>query len=73
MDSLRNQIESFENLYNLDLSDYIAELGERINDYNGYIESQSDSYIEDEIDRIGDKELDEGDIIEEIFKSLAEK
>lgn len=73
MDSLKIQIESLESEYKLDLSDYLAELGEKINEYDSYLESRIDSYIEDGIDRFEDREVDEGEIIEEIFKSLADK
>lgn len=73
MDSLKVQIESLESEYKLDLSDYLAELGEKINEYDSYLESRIDSYIEDGIDRFEDREVDEGEIIEEIFKSLADK
>lgn len=73
MDSLKIQIESLETEYNLDLNEYVSELTERIIDYESYIESQIDSYIEDNVERGNYKEFDEETIIEEIFKSLADK
>lgn len=73
MDSLKSQIESIEAQYNLDLNEYVTELGQKISDYNDYIDSQIDSYIEDGIDKMEDKEFNEEDLIEEIFKSLADE
>lgn len=51
----------------------MTELSKKIEEYDGYLESQINSYIEDGIDRMDNKEFDEGKIIEEIFRSLAEK
>ncbi|MBL0294148.1 MAG: hypothetical protein IPQ04_07740 [Saprospiraceae bacterium] len=73
MDNLKSQIESIEAQYNLDLSEYVTDLEKKISDYNDYIDSQVDSYIEDRIDKMEDKEFDEEDLIEEIFKSLADE
>lgn len=71
MDSLKSQIESVESQYNLDLNEYLTELEKRITDYNDYIDSRVDSYIEDGIDKMEDREINEEGLIEEIFKSLA--
>jgi len=73
MDSLKSQIESIEAKYNLNFSEYVTELGKKISDYNDYIDSQVDTYIEDGIDKMEAKEFNEEDLIEEIFKSLAGK
>lgn len=73
MESLKNQIETIEDKYNLDLSEYVTDLQNKIYDYNEYLDSQVDSYIEDRIDKMEDKELKEEDLIEEIFKSLVDK
>ncbi len=72
MDYIKSQIELIEIKYNFDLSEYVTELEKKISDYNDYIDSQVNSYIEDRIDNIEDKGLiEEDDLIEEIFKSLA--
>ncbi len=71
MDTLKNQIELIETEYCLDLNWYVTELTKKIKEYDEYIDSQIDSDIEDGIDRMEDKEIDEGELIEEIFKSLA--
>jgi hypothetical protein len=73
MDSLKSQIESIESQYNLDLNEYVSELEKKIIEYDAYIDSQVESYIEDGIDKIDDKELNEDVLIEEIFKSLADE
>nr|WP_321453147.1 restriction endonuclease [uncultured Carboxylicivirga sp.] len=73
MDSLKTEIHSLESIYNLDLHEYSNELSKRIEEYDGYLDSQIDSYIEDRYDRTDYTEYNDGEIIEEIFKSLAEK
>lgn len=73
MENLQSQIESIESEFNLDLNEYVTVLGKKISDFNDYIDSQVESYIEDGIDKMEDKEFNEEILIEEIFKSLAEE
>ena len=73
MENLKSQIESIESEFNLDLNEYVTELGKKISDFNDYIDSQVESYIEDGIDKMEDREFNEEILIEEIFKSLADE
>lgn len=73
MESLKSKIESVEVKYNIDLNKYVTELALKISDFNDYIDSQVESHIEDSIDRMEDTELNDENLIEEIFKSLAEE
>jgi hypothetical protein len=73
MENLKSKIESIESEFNLDLNEYVTELGKKISDFNDYIDSQVESYIEDGFDKMEDKEFNEEILIEEIFKSLADE
>lgn len=72
MGSVRNQVELMGLEYGFDLSNYLGEIDERIKDYNEYLESQADSYV-DSGGRYGsDRQgVSENAVIQEVFKGLA--
>lgn len=73
LDTLKSNIQSIEELYNLEYADQIAELEKRESDYENYLESQADSYMDDHREEEGmDPYEKEEEIISEMFKSFVE-
>ena len=73
LDTLKSNIQSIEELYNLEYADEIAELEKRESDYENYLESQADSYMDDHRGEEGmDAYEKEEEIISEMFKSFVE-
>ncbi len=70
---LIGKIENIETKFDFDYQNEISDLKQKEEEYNGYIESQIDSYIEDRRDFNEPEELDikeETEIINQIFNSL---
>lgn len=73
---LIQKVENLENKFSIDYSHEISDLKQKEEDYNGYIESQIDSYIEDRRDFNEPEELnmqEETRIINQIFNSLLDE
>ncbi|PVD52691.1 hypothetical protein DC498_09280 [Terrimonas sp.] len=74
LDSLKNQIQGIESLYNLSLTDELEELEKHEKEYAAYLDSEAESYIEDRTRDVDERnEMREGRVIEEIFNSLVER
>ncbi len=73
LDILKSDIQSIEELYNLEYADEIAELEKRESEYENYLESQVDSYMEYHRGvEVMDAYEKEEEIISEMFKSFVE-
>ena len=70
LDGLQTQIQTIEEQFNLDLYEYLNELGRKISSYNDFLELQYESYIESQIGQTEDERSNEDVLIREIFKSL---
>lgn len=73
LDSLKIDLENLEELYNLQFPNEIAELERRELDYENYLDSQAESYMED---HKGEATMNayekEEEIINEMYKSFVE-
>ena len=71
--TLKDDIKKIEELYNMGYPEEIKELEKRVLDYEEYLESQADSYMDE---HRGEESMDayekEEEIITEMFKSFIE-
>jgi len=71
---LRTNLENIETTFNVNLSEEIEELNQKESEYEDYIESQVESYIEERrIEKDEAPEINENVVIGEIFNSLLEE
>lgn len=73
---LIGKIENIESRFSIDYQNEIRDLKQKEEEYNGYIESQIDSYIEDRRDFNEPEELsikEETEVINQIFNSLIDE
>lgn len=74
LDSLKNQLEGMEVVYNISLANELAELEEREKEYAAYLDAEAESSIEDRIGNSDNRsEMNEDSVIEEIFNSLLDR
>jgi hypothetical protein len=71
LENLRSQMEDIESLYDISLSSEMNKLKQKEEEYEEYMDSQLESYLEDKTKGYEQPEtLSEGKQIEEIFNSL---
>ncbi|WP_167481721.1 restriction endonuclease [Leptospira congkakensis] len=71
-DSLKEEIEKVESTFNLNLEDQLYELAEKITDYEEFVESQIERYIDEESENQYNP-MSEDQTISEIFNSFDER